>query len=113
MWRLTSIAASFLLCAAAFSQQIELPSIGETIEVTVVNLDVVVTDRNGNRVRRLTAADFEVLENGQPQPITNFSEIAPAATPSPAANLDNPPRAIVVFVDSLSLDFFNRKRVLA
>jgi VWFA-related protein len=31
-----------------------------------------VTDRSGGLVKGLTAADFEVLEGGQPQPITKF-----------------------------------------
>ncbi|HVS31840.1 MAG TPA: VWA domain-containing protein [Thermoanaerobaculia bacterium] len=112
MWRLTAIAAFLLLSAAASPQQVELPAITETLDVTIVNLDVVVTDRNGNRVHGLTAEDFEVFENGLKQPVTNFSEVVPAAVPSAAVELDDPPRAIVIFIDNLSLDFFNRKRVL-
>ena len=38
----------------------------------VVNVDVYVTDAKGNRVTDLTAADFEVLEDGRPVEITNF-----------------------------------------
>ena len=47
----------------------------ETIEVKVVNVDVVVTDRAGNPVTGLTKNDFVLFENGKPQEITNFYEI--------------------------------------
>ena len=52
----------------------ELPRIGETIEVSIVNVDVIVRDRAGKPVRGLTAADFEIRDNGEAQPITNFAE---------------------------------------
>jgi VWFA-related protein len=106
------VAAAMACCASVFAQKpVELPKITETVEVVVVNLDAIVTDRDGRHVRGLTAADFEVFEDGKSQPITNFSEIVAAeATHGVAA--ENPPRAIVVFIDTLSLDFFDRKRVL-
>jgi VWFA-related protein len=62
-----------------------LPTLGETIEVSIVNVDVFVTDRAGNRVRGLTTADFDVFENGAVQPITNFAEYANAAAPATSA----------------------------
>src|ERR1051326_2553043 len=49
----------------------------ESIEVRVANVDVVVTDHSGKAVTGLTRNDFEVLENGKPQTITNFYEITP------------------------------------
>src|SRR5690349_14078833 len=53
----------------------------DSVEVNVVNVEVFVTDRGGQRVKGLTQSDFEVLEDGQPVEITNFyaSEGAPAA----------------------------------
>jgi len=71
------------------SAQTRIPSAGETIEVSIVNVDVVVTDRHGNHIRGLTAADFEIRDNGVPQPITNFAEynddgVRGPATPAPA-----------------------------
>lgn len=53
-----------------------MPRSNETIDVSIVNVDVFVTDRQGNCVRGLTAADFEIREDGRPQPITNFAEYA-------------------------------------
>jgi VWFA-related protein len=40
--------------------------------VDVVEVTAVVTDRDGNPVRDLTADDFEILEDGQPRDITSF-----------------------------------------
>jgi len=51
---------------------------GETIEVSIVNLDLIVTNKKtGQRVHGLTKNDFEVFEDGRPQAITNFAAYAP------------------------------------
>ncbi len=47
----------------------------DTVEVNVVNVDVYVTDHDGNPVKGLTAKDFEVLENGNEVSLTNFYAI--------------------------------------
>jgi VWFA-related protein len=44
-----------------------------TITTNLVQVDVVVTDKNGRPVTDLKAEDFEVVEDGQLQPITHFS----------------------------------------
>jgi len=44
----------------------------ENVEVSVTNIDVVVTDSKGKRVTDLTKDDFQVLQDGVPQTITNF-----------------------------------------
>ncbi|HEX8252516.1 MAG TPA: VWA domain-containing protein [Thermoanaerobaculia bacterium] len=67
------IAALLCLFTLAVSAQ-QLPRVGETLDVSIVNVDVFVTDRDGNRVRGLTQADFEILENGVRKPISNFAE---------------------------------------
>src|ERR1044072_8299073 len=66
---------------------------GEEIDVRVVNLEVVVTDRKGERVSGLSAADFTLSVDGKPVPVEYFSEIregrlqatadAPAGAPGP------------------------------
>ena len=43
------------------------------VEVNYVDVDVVVTDDQGNFVTGLTRDDFEVFENGRPQKIDTFS----------------------------------------
>jgi len=106
----------------------EVPKLVESVDVRVINVDVVVTDRKGNRVTGLTKDDFELYENGVQKPISNFYEVAaepkppvtaaaPATakpTPSPASIEqipDNQKRRIIFYVDNLSLAPFNRNRV--
>ena len=56
------------------------------VAVDVVSIDAVVTDRNGEVVRDLTAADFEVLQDGKRQKVT-FAQFVPVTTAAaPAAN---------------------------
>lgn len=45
--------------------------------VELVQVPVVVRDRSGEPVRGLGRADFQILENGQPQTISYFAEGAP------------------------------------
>ena len=67
----------------------------ETIEVAVTSIDVVVTDANGNRIRGLTKADFEIVEAGQPREITNFTEYSgtSGAAAASAAEIKSTPAA--------------------
>jgi hypothetical protein len=51
-----------------------IPHAGESIEVSIVNVDTVVTDKQGRRVHGLRKEDFEVYENGFRQPVTNYPE---------------------------------------
>jgi VWFA-related protein len=50
--------------------------------VNVILVDVNVRDKKGEPVENLTAADFELFENGKPQDITSFAfeKVAPAAS---------------------------------
>lgn len=43
--------------------------------VELIQVDVVVRDRDGNPVRGLTAADFVILDRRKPQPVATFKEI--------------------------------------
>lgn len=73
------LAAAFVLSlieASTAVAQEQAPSLGETIDVSIINVDVFVTDRDGRRVHGLTDADFEIRENGKLQPVTNFAEYA-------------------------------------
>ncbi len=78
----------------------------ESIEVHVVNVDVVVTDKAGKPVTGLTKDDFEILEDKKPQVITNFSEMrsgAPADAPAESAPAVSRPRTFILFVDNRSM----------
>jgi VWFA-related protein len=51
------------------------PSFGESIDVRVVNLEAVVTDRDGHRVTGLKPSDFRLRVDGKEVPIEYFSEV--------------------------------------
>jgi len=58
------------------------------IDVNLVQVDAVVTDSRGRRVTDLPASAFELLQDGQPQTITNFTYVAnkpPDAATAPEA----------------------------
>ncbi len=111
-----------------------------SVDVRVVNIEVVVTDRSGQPVPGLTASDFELYEDGKRVEISHFygpgtaggaaqeSEAsaptttttleAPAAPTEPGVprtgSLDDTPEGrlqLAVFVDHLSLPPFARKRL--
>lgn len=98
----------FLLLAVTASAQLR-----ETIEVSIVNVDVLVTDRSGHPVTGLTANDFEIREDGKLQPITNFAEYTAAIRntgasietqqPEAAAPAPRAQRTIVLFVETSRL----------
>jgi VWFA-related protein len=49
--------------------------------VNFVRVDVIVTDKNGNPVKDLTPADFEVTEDGKPQKVETFKFVAVTGQP--------------------------------
>jgi VWFA-related protein len=57
------------------------------VAVDAVRIDAVVTDKDGNIVRDLTADDFELLQDGKPQKVTfaQFVPVLTAAVPAPRA----------------------------
>ena len=53
-----------------------LPALfSDVIDVRVVNVEVVVTDKKGNRIRGLQASDFELHVDGAPVGIDYFTEV--------------------------------------
>ncbi len=104
-----------LLAAAAPAQKL-----AESIEVHVINVDVIVTDKAGNHVRGLTKNDFELFENGKAQTISNFYEVAAEpvnvqATPEAAITTrptdEARSRRFILFIDNDSIDPFRRNSV--
>src|SRR5579884_2933765 len=93
----------------------------EKIEVSVVNVDVTVTDWHGNPVRGLTKDDFEVLEDGVRQPITNFYAVDGSVRVRQSTGGDEsaaPPderfrRKVLVLIDTFSTTPFERNQALA
>ena len=90
----------------------------EVLDVRRHNVDVIVTDKQGNHVGGLRIEDFEVLEDGKPQEVTNFAEYADAtvarvaATPGQtlAAAQTPPPRKFVLFIDDMNIHPMTRKK---
>lgn len=79
----------------------------QKIDVSVVNVDVVVTAPDGTPVRGLTRDDFQLFEDGVLQPITNFYAVenSPRAVegsdPSPnAADDERFRRKVLVLIDN-------------
>lgn len=66
----------------------------DTVDVSIVSVDVNVTDRSGRHAGGLTADDFEVLYDGKRQPLTHFAEITPSS-PEPQK------RSVAVFIDDI------------
>ncbi len=92
----------------------ETPRFQDSLEVRVINVDVFVQDAQGNPVHGLATDDFQILEDGQPQPITNFAEYRSGSTlrpappqpipgvPAPSPAETRQPRTIVFFVDAFN-----------
>ena len=73
--------ALFAAATAGLGQQAVFRS-----AVDLVHLDVSVLDKNRKPVRGLTAADFTILEDGQPRPVAAFAALdAKPAAPPPAS----------------------------
>ena len=129
-----SVAVVFLAATPLLAQQppqpTELPKLVENIDVRVINVDVVVTDKKGKPVTGLTKEDFELYENRVPKTISNFYEVEGSKTlnavvttdpgkplPTPVVQQakeeipDTLRRRIIFFIDNLSLMPFNRNRV--
>jgi VWFA-related protein len=98
---------------------------GEAIDVSVVNLDVFVTDKKGQPLTGLRQEDFEVREDGKPVSISNFyaesrgtaaapataqtaAAVAPTAAERPVAQR----LRLVVYVDDVNLSAANRLHIL-
>jgi VWFA-related protein len=54
------------------------------VDVNLRQVDLIVTDANGNHVSDLQPTDFQLLEDGRPQQITNFSLVEVTPPPSGA-----------------------------
>ena len=103
--RLLLTVVLLLLLTAATPRRAVLPDLSESIEVSIVNVDAVVTDRDGNRVRGLTADDFVVLEGGQVRDISNFAEYttADAATAIGGSAAAAQKRTVAIFIERANL----------
>jgi VWFA-related protein len=73
---LTLLAGLCLLgVPAASSEEDALGTFGEALDVVVVEVEAVVTDRDGRRVPGLAAEEFRLLVDGREVPIDFFTEV--------------------------------------
>lgn len=102
----------------------------DTVEVNVVEVDVVVTDRKGHPVSGLTPEDFELFVDGAPVEIANFYEssiygerarhrgpevnsaVAPDDVPAATAS-EGAPVMIAIYLDDLNTHPAHRTRLLS
>jgi len=131
--RFTRPAAALVAFATAFAQNLAPPQAADQnvirINVNLVQVDAVVTDSHDHLVPNLEAKDFEILQDGKPQKITNFSYIdvrssgaAPApvmvsskkGVPAPPPVMVKPEQArrlLALVVDDLAASFDGIARV--
>lgn len=101
-------------------------------EVTIKNVEVSVTDKEGRPVTGLKREDFLVFQNGEPQEVVNFAVYrgdtvirmadeetpppsaagGPVPTPAPRVEERREPRFLVLLVDNENITVMNRNRIL-
>ncbi|MEM7349761.1 MAG: VWA domain-containing protein [Acidobacteriota bacterium] len=109
----------------------------DRVDVNVINVEVFVTDKKGNRIKGLDKDDFELFEDGKPIKITNFYAVEEgkpveevASPPAPAPKVEREPLLelrrveqqdprpqeqqlhLVVYFDNLFLKPFSRNKVI-
>ena len=112
----------------------------ERVAVNIVNVEVYVTDKQGNPVTDLTPADFEVFEDRRPVEIVNFYRVTKGKAEAAAPSRDAPPETagaeatepaavemiaveqevpesqrlhLIVYVDNFNIHPLNRNRVFS
>ena len=101
-----------------------LAPVAESARVDITNIEVVVTDSKGNRVRDLAKEDFDIRQDGIPQPVTNFYAVDGLKVTfedGKTIRLDSPegkeetPREVkaryILYIDNLNIQPQNRNRM--
>ncbi|HET9768932.1 MAG TPA: VWA domain-containing protein [Thermoanaerobaculia bacterium] len=103
----------------------------EQVNVDVINVEVFVTDKQGEPIRGLKQEDFQIFEDGHPVAISNFYSVDEAGKPRPTLlppppvpSGDRPPGVqeppavpeeqrlyLILYVDNFNIKPFNRNRV--
>ncbi len=104
MHRKLICAAVLVLAAIGVLAQAPAPAVTTFTAPRVI--DAVVTDSHGKHIAGLTAADFQIVQDGKPQEITKFVEL----TRTGDAPDTQPGRMIVVAFDMSSLSMQGRRK---
>jgi VWFA-related protein len=88
------------------------PPLVVPVGVEIVQVDAVVTDKDGRYVTDLTADDFEIVEDSKKRAIANFRYVEtivaaarPAAASAPSGGPPADVRALAIVIDDQSMDF--------
>jgi VWFA-related protein len=128
IWLAPAFMLAMALAGGAAAQNPEPYRFGEVVEVQLVNVEAWVTDGKGNPIKGLAAADFEILEDGEPVEITHFAELDgdrevmtsvervlaaadPEESPPPPPAVD--PNHLVLYFDQLHLKPAGRNRLIS
>jgi VWFA-related protein len=117
MIRAIAVIAALLLASAQVPAP---PPLVEKITVNVVNVDVAVMDRRGHPVHGLDRQDFDIIEDDQPQEVSNFFVVDDAAPrlevrrddPAAAPDEERFRRKVLVLVDNLNTSSRSRNEAL-
>ncbi len=74
-WAAAALLAVMVPAAPTGAQEPPASVFGEQIDVRVVNVEAVVTDRQGNRVQGLRPEDFRLKVDGKVVPVEYFNEV--------------------------------------
>lgn len=113
----------WLLVAGAAPAQEPPAAFRAEVEVSIVNIDVVVLDAEGRPVPGLSAEDFRILEDGAPVETVNLLAMqtaarSPSGSAAPPSDAAAPPppaepvSSVVVFVDTTASSVTQRNAVL-
>ncbi len=84
--------------------------LSDVVEVTVVNVDVIATDRNGRPAEDLSRQNFRVFDDGQPVQLSYFSRGGGSDAADP--ELVREPLSIAFFFDNTHLTVASRSAVM-
>jgi VWFA-related protein len=120
------VVALMLAGCGAVAMAQDQPPVTFKVEINLVEVDAFVTDAQGNPAPGLTAADFELLEDGKPQKITGVSLVnipvdraerplfaAAPIEPDVKTNAQLDGRIYLIVLDDLHTDFSRTPRVKA
>ena len=121
--RLGALLASLLLASTAGAQTSSQPTaeINDRVDVRVINVEVVVTDKQGVRAHGLEPEDFRLLVDGEHVPIDFFTEVrggdalaqsGQSPTVSPISAGQAMGTSYLVFIDDYFTIGADRRRVL-
>jgi len=112
-----AIVSAVLLTGLVSVAVLPAQNVRESAGVSLVEVPVTVVDRDGKPVRGLTAADFEVRDDGKPVAVqaADMTEFASAKSAPPAAGSPAPPPVVAAarrrFLLLFDLSFSTRSRI--